>query len=110
MSIIGEELIAHVRKNEDGTWAEPHELLVHLDNTAKRAEINTGKFQSGEWGKALGLAHDAGKGREEWQRYLKIKSGYDEEAHLEGKAGKVPHAIYGAKLAEQHFGKEVGRL
>ena len=49
------------------------------------------------------MAHDAGKGREEWQRYLKIKSGYDEEAHLEGKAGKVPHAIYGAKLAEQHF-------
>jgi CRISPR-associated endonuclease/helicase Cas3 len=110
VSIIGEELIAHVRKNEDGTWAEPHRLLEHLDNTAKRAETNAGKFQSGEWGKIAGLAHDAGKGREEWQRYLKIKSSYDEEAHLEGKAGKVPHAIYGAKIAEQLFGKPVGRL
>lgn len=110
MSIIGEELIAHVRKNEDGTWAEPHGLLEHLDNTAKRAETNASKFQSGEWGKAAGLAHDAGKGREEWQRYLKIKSGYDEEAHLEGKAGKVPHAIFGAKLGEELFGKEIGRL
>jgi len=105
-----EELIAHVRKNEDGTWAAPHKLLAHLEDTAKRAEMNANKFQSGEWGKAAGLAHDAGKGRAEWQRYLKIKSGYDEEAHLEGKAGKVPHAIFGAKLGEELFGKQTGRL
>ncbi|CFX74460.1 Helicase, C-terminal [Syntrophomonas zehnderi OL-4] len=105
-----EKIIAHVRKNEDGTWAKPHGLLEHLNNTAKRAEFSAGKFQSDVWGKAAGLAHDAGKGREEWQRYLKIKSSYDEEAHLEGKPGKVPHAIYGAKLVEQLYGKQVGRL
>lgn len=105
-----EELIAHVRKNEDGTWAAPHKLLEHLENTSKRAEINANKFRSGAWGKAAGLIHDAGKGREEWQRYLIIKSGYDEEAHLEGKAGKVPHAIYGAKLGEILFGKGIGRV
>ena len=70
-----EELIAHVRKNEDGTWAAPHKLLEHLENTSKRTEINANKFRSGAWGKAAGLIHDAGKGREEWQRYLIIKSG-----------------------------------
>ena len=102
--------IAHVFRNPDGTWAEPHSLKDHLSDTANRAEFNAGKFNSGEWGKALGLAHDAGKGREVWQGYLKKSSGYDEEAHLEGKMGKIPHAIHGAKLVEEQYGKEIGRV
>ena len=103
---MNDEFIAHVRKNEDGTWAPPHLLSKHLDSTAKLSETFAAKFQSGEWGKAIGLSHDTGKGRLVWQRYLKSKSGYDydEEAHLEGKIGKLPHAIYGAKLVEELFG------
>jgi hypothetical protein len=86
--------IAHVRKNADGSWAEPHLLLEHLNGTARLAEIYTTKFQSAKWGKAAGLAHDAGKGRLVWQNYLRLKSGFfDEEAHLEGKPGKMPHAV-----------------
>ena len=45
-----------------------------------------------------------------WQKYLQLRSGYDEEAHLEGKTGKIPHAIHGAKLVEALFGKGFGRL
>lgn len=106
-----EEFIAHVRKNEDETWATPHRLSDHIANTAKLAEAFTAKFHSGAWGKAVGLAHDAGKGRLLWQRYLQLKSGYyDEEAHLEGKRGKVSHAIHGAELVERLFGKGVGRI
>ncbi|MEN6327765.1 MAG: hypothetical protein ABFD18_16370 [Syntrophomonas sp.] len=96
-----EEFIALVHKNDDGTWAEPHRLSEHLENTARLAEIYTSKFHSGEWGRATGLAHDAGKGRCAWQNYLELKSGYggyDGEAHLEGKLGKMPHAIHGVKL------------
>lgn len=104
------EFIAHVRKNDDGTWALPQSLLDHLENTARLAEAYTGKFNSGEWGKAAGLAHDAGKGRPLWQKYLLTKSEYAEEAHLEGKTGKIPHAIHGAKLVEALFGKGFGRL
>ncbi|MEN6299967.1 MAG: CRISPR-associated endonuclease Cas3'' [Anaerolineaceae bacterium] len=108
---MNDEFIAHVRKNDYGTWEEPHRLSDHLDITAKRAEIHAAKFNSGEWGKAAGLAHDAGKGRVVWQKYLRLKSGYyDEEAHLEGKSGKIPHAIHGAKLVEDLFGKGIGRF
>ena len=84
----------------------------HLENTAKRAEIHADKFESCKWGRAVGLAHDAGKGRAEWQKYLQLKSGYgyDEEAHLEHKSGKIPHAIHGAVLVEEIFGKSIGRL
>ncbi len=104
------DFIAHVKKNKDETWATPHLLKDHLEMTAKMAEEFAAKFNSAEWGKSAGLAHDAGKGREKWQRYLCIKSGYDEEAHLEGKSGKMPHAIYGAKLVELFFGRGIGRI
>jgi len=109
---MNDELIAHVRQNDDNTWASSHKLSAHLEGTARRAEVYTSKFNSGDWGRAAGLAHDAGKGRKSWQKYLQLKSGYgfDEEAHLEGKRGKQPHAIHGAKLVEDLFGKGVGRF
>ena len=102
--------IAHVRKKDDGIWDDPHLLSAHVAETAKRAQGFAAKFSSAEWGKAIGLLHDAGKGRPEWQAYLGRKSGYDEEAHLEGKKGKIPHAIHGAKLAEEVLGKGFGRV
>lgn len=104
------EFIAHVCKHNDGIWASPHLLSKHLEGTAKLAEAHANKFQSGKWGKAAGVAHDAGKGRRVWQNYIRRKSGFDDEAHLEGKPGKIPHAIHGAVLVEKIFGKGFGRL
>ncbi|MCS7464513.1 CRISPR-associated endonuclease Cas3'' [Paenibacillus doosanensis] len=107
---MNKEFIAHVVKNDDGSWSHPHLLSQHAEETARLAESFSSKFRSGEWGKVLGLAHDAGKGRVLWQEYLKAKSRYDEDAHLEGKIGKIPHAIHGAELVEQLFGKGIGRI
>lgn len=98
--------IAHVRRCDDGHWASPHLLSEHLEGTAKLAGVFAGKFHSKQWGELLGFAHDVGKGRSEWQMYIRNKSGYDEEAHLEGKPGKIPHAIYGARLVEDQFMKK----
>lgn len=109
-TISNDEFITHVRKNDDGIWTSPHLLSEHLDDTAKLAETYAAKFQSGKWGKVAGLAHDAGKGRLVWQKYIRLKSGFDEEAYSEGKLEKMPHAIYGAKLVEELFGKGLGRF
>ena len=43
-------LIAHVRKNTDDTWATPHFLSDHLYVTAKMAGEFASKFGSKEWG------------------------------------------------------------
>lgn len=107
---MGTEFIAHIRQNEDGSWAEPHMLLAHLEGTACLAERFSSKFDSGAWGRTAGLAHDAGKGRLLWLNYIHAKTGYDIEAHLEEKSGKIPHAIHGAELVERLFGKGIGRL
>lgn len=79
------KLIAHVKQLPDGSWAAPHELEEHLENTAAKAAEFASAFNSETWARALGLAHDAGKSTKEWQCYLRGKSGYDVEAHLEGK-------------------------
>lgn len=83
------EAIAHMRKNEDGSWAEPQGLNAHLAGSAELAEEFARVFGSDSWARACGLAHDTGKSPEAWQRYLKTKSGYDEDAHLETKVGKM---------------------
>ncbi len=102
--------MAHVRQAEEGTWDPPHLLGEHLKSTAVIAARFADKFASREWGKTAGMAHDAGKGRDEWQRYLRKKSGFDEEAHLEQKPGKIPHAIFGATLMHELHGDAIGRI
>ncbi len=104
--------IAHVKRKDDGTWAVPHSLLDHLKNTAKLAGEFSKKFGSESWGVAAGFSHDAGKGRQVWQNYIRRKSGYghEEESNLVGKIGKIQHAIHGAKLVEELYGKAHGRV
>jgi CRISPR-associated endonuclease/helicase Cas3 len=102
-------IIAHIKRNNDGSCAPPDLLIDHLSRTGELAASFADKFGSAQWGRVAGLAHDAGKGRPIWQQYLRGKSGCDEEAHLEGKPGKERHAIYGAKLLEETF-KNKGRF
>lgn len=102
--------IAHVKKNATGDWGEPHALKDHLQGVAELSRGFADLFNSGDWGYAAGIAHDAGKDCSEWQRYLCRKSGYDADAHLEGKPGKLEHSCHGAKLVEELFGKGIGRV
>ncbi|MDR2951855.1 MAG: CRISPR-associated helicase Cas3' [Treponema sp.] len=102
------EHIAHVRELDNGNWAEPQLLETHLLETAELAAAFAAEFGSREWGYALGFSHDGGKGTPEWQKYLNNKSGYNEEASSEA-PGRVEHSGPGAKLAEEVFGKMIGR-
>lgn len=105
------KLIAHVKKkDEEDSWAEPQLLDNHLKGTAELAAAFAKIFNSESWGYAVGIGHDTGKGPERWQKYLRKKSGYDEEAHLENIPGKLDHSTPGAKLAEELLGKGIGRV
>jgi CRISPR-associated endonuclease/helicase Cas3 len=106
-----DKFIAHVKKNDDETWAEPHLLKDHLIGTANLSGKFSHKFNSRSWGEVIGFLHDLGKGRQEWQNYLCSKSGYDEDASLENIKGKLKHAIFGAKFAEEQYtSNKIGRL
>lgn len=109
--VMVKDYVAHVRLNPDGTWATPHSLRDHLVETACLARSMASKFQSGDWAGLAAIAHDVGKGRDVWQNYIRRKSGYEAlEAHLEGKAGKIPHAIFGVGLVEQEHGRVISKI
>ncbi|MEW6710330.1 MAG: CRISPR-associated endonuclease Cas3'' [Candidatus Riflebacteria bacterium] len=103
-------LIAHVKSYETGEWASPHLLLDHVQKTAELAKKFASAFNSAEWAYAAGILHDAGKGTAKWQAYIRAKSGYGLDAHLEGKVGKLDHSTLGSKLAEEMFGSCIGRV
>lgn len=104
------EPIAHVKESVDDSWAEPQALDEHFGGVSRRAEGFAATFGSSSWGLAEGIAHDSGKGRDEWQWYFKANSGYDEEAFFDTKKGKVDHLTPSAKLAEEVLGKGVERI
>ena len=66
-------------------------------------------FNASDWASVAGLWHDLGKYSDEFQHYIKTVSGYDAEAHIEGKAGRVDHSTAGAIHAIRQYGAH-GRL
>ncbi len=100
--------IAHVRQNSNETY-ELHSLEEHLREVAKLANRFAEPFDSGDWAYLAGLWHDLGKYRPRFQHYIRQVSGYDVDAHIEGKPGKAPHSTAGALLACDQF-KEAGRI
>ncbi|HWP82384.1 MAG TPA: CRISPR-associated endonuclease Cas3'' [Bacteroidota bacterium] len=90
--------LAHVRQNTHGEWEE-HHLDEHLAGTAKQAAHFAKAFGNRDWAELLGYWHDLGKFHPAWQKYLRRESGYDEEAHVEGKRGRPNHSGAGAILA-----------
>ncbi len=100
--------LAHVRQDQAGAWHE-HYLDEHLHGVATIAADLAAPFNAGDWASIAGLWHDLGKYSDEFQHYIKTVSGYDAEAHIEGKAGRVDHSTAGAIHAIRQFGAH-GRL
>lgn len=96
--------IAHIKKNPDGSWAEPHLLNEHLNSTAKLAANFASEFNNNDWAKLVGYLHDLGKYHPDWQRYIRKEIGYyDEDAHIEGYAGRPNHSAAGAIYLFEKF-------
>ena len=101
-------ILAHVRQDESGTFIE-HDLEDHLKGVAELAGKFASTFGNSDWAYLAGLWHDLGKYSKEFQRRIKLLSGYDPEAHLEGKPGRVDHSTAGALHAIDQFGMS-GRI
>ena len=97
------QYIAHVRKDEKtGQWSK-HDLNDHLQKVANRSQKFAQLFGSGDWAYVAGLWHDLGKFLPDWQKYIRKKTGYDEDAHIEGYGGRPNHSTAGAVLTMERF-------
>jgi CRISPR-associated endonuclease/helicase Cas3 len=97
------EFIAHVKQNPDSSWAEPHLLAKHLNDTANKAGSFASEFGNQDWTELAGYWHDLGKFHPAWQKYLCRKSGYDPEAHLEESNNRPNHSTAGAVFTFEKF-------
>ncbi|TVP68135.1 MAG: CRISPR-associated helicase Cas3' [Leptolyngbya sp. LCM1.Bin17] len=79
-----------------------HLLKAHLTKVAALAGIFAAKFNAQELGFYTGLWHDLGKYNPKFQNYLAQCETASRTGESEPKE-KVPHAIYGAKLAAEKF-------
>lgn len=90
---------AHTPPQGSDTW---HNLKEHLSDVAELAALNAAKFGAENLGYFAGLWHDLGKYNPAFQAYLEgcnLASQTEDAKTL----NKVPHAIYGAKLAAEKF-------
>ncbi|MBW4518131.1 MAG: CRISPR-associated helicase Cas3' [Scytolyngbya sp. HA4215-MV1] len=86
-------------ENQPNQW---HPLKAHLGKVANRARRFADKFQAGELGYFAGLWHDLGKYNPNFQKYLVQCEVASRSGGAEPR-DRVPHAIYGAKLATEKF-------
>ena len=90
-------LYAHTDGSKGGLACQ--RLEDHLSAVSERASSFADRFGMKEWGRALGILHDAGKSSEAFQR------------RLQGSAQHVDHSTAGAKIALDRYGEYgVGRL
>jgi CRISPR-associated endonuclease Cas3-HD len=94
---IDDRYIAHAATDVGGQW-RVHPLEVHLRAVATLAGTFADRFGGADWARLAGLWHDLGKYRHRFQGYIRQASGFDADAHIEGKAGRAPHSTAGAVL------------
>jgi len=94
--------IAHAARDENGDWRDPHDLVEHSHDVGDLAADFAQRFGT-DWARIAGRWHDLGKFRPRFQKYIRLVSGFEADAHIKGEAGKAPHSTAGAMLAIEHF-------
>lgn len=92
--------IAHIKQLPDGTLAYQSNE-AHCQSVAHLAQRFASEFGMGEWGYILGLLHDKGKEKPEFQDYIRCVNGIPGHTNWthDGKA----HAYVGALLARKAY-------
>lgn len=96
---MNSQFTAHTPPEGSKHW---HGLKEHLSDVAQVARRLADKFGAGDLGYYAGLWHDLGKYNPAFQEYLQQCHRASQSGATEPK-GRVPHAIYGAKLAAEQF-------
>ena len=92
--------IAHIRINNK--HYEIQSLQDHSDDVAQLTKEFANEFGFGPWGEAMGLLHDVGKEKDDFQNYIKKTSGYDKNAPS---WVDKSHAYVGALVAQKIYGQ-----
>ncbi len=91
------KLIAHISTENNYSI----QLLEdHLMGTSMFASQFATAFHNANWGKLIGLWHDLGKYSDEFQEYIKVNSGYEED---DQKRPKTDHTSAAAILAKEMY-------
>lgn len=93
--------VAHVKKNNDGVFDDPHILDEHLSKVSKLAGLNAAVFGY-DFAVIAGIWHDLGKYQNYFQEYIRDASGFEREnAHIESEKypNRKPHSTAGARYA-----------
>lgn len=96
--------ISHIRRNHDTGEIEAVQTNEeHSIGVANLAHQFADEFGMGDWGYMLGMLHDKGKEKKEFQEYIRDVNGISGHNHWtqEGKA----HAYVGALLAQRLYGQ-----
>ncbi len=100
------DLIAHVRKKPNSDeWDEPHLLKEHLEGTRRLVEEWTADFGAEKLGMILGLIHDAGKASEEFQKKIRILSGFEADRYADKSVPAAAHSDSGAQYLLSRYSK-----
>ena len=97
------EYISHIRKNQYGEIISYQSNEEHCIGVAELAKQFASEFGMGNWGYVLGILHDKGKEKKEFQEYIQDVNGIPGHKHWT-KKGKA-HAYVGALLAQGLYGK-----
>ena len=95
--------ISHIRKNQYGEIISYQSNEEHCIGVAELAKQFASEFGMGNWGYVLGVLHDKGKEKKEFQEYIQDVNGIPGHKHWT-KKGKA-HAYVGALLAQGLYGK-----
>ncbi|MBD5330508.1 MAG: CRISPR-associated endonuclease Cas3'' [Bacteroides sp.] len=100
MTHTTDPIIAHLLFKENQWLIQTNE--DHSSGVATLASHFAESFGMSGWARLAGLLHDRGKEKEDFQRYIRITSGYDLSA---GRYSDKTHSMIGAAILHR-FGRE----
>lgn len=105
---ISSELISHIRNNRRGEIEAYQSLDDHSLGVAKYAYIFANEFGMGNWGHIIGVLHDKGKEKKEFQNYILDINGVP--SHKNWTQHGKQHAYVGGIIARKMYGRSANNF